>query len=726
MTFLNPFVLFGLAAAAIPVILHLLNLRKLRTIEFSSLRFLKELQKTKMRRLRIRQILLLIIRTLLIIALVFAFARPALKGPLAGMIGSRATTTMVLLLDDSPSMMVRNEQGTMFAQIKEAAARIAGLAKDGDQIYVLRASDIRHATTFTPARSIESARGAIAQMQSGQERIPFAEVMAKMKQLLAASSNANREMYLLTDGQATQFQGSHDTSSSFDARTRVFLLRPRIQQLPNVGITGVEVTTQIIAQNKPVELIVHARNFGPSPTHNLTMSVYLAGKPVAQQSLEIPLGGTEEPHVTVIPKQRGILEGYVQTEDDPLEIDNTRYFVVTVPENINVVMVGATAQDIRLPALGLTLAGDSTLTGLFSVRQILETQISTVDFNTIDVAILSGIKDFTPVEGERLAQFVQGGGGLLIFPGNETSVPNYNETLFARLGIPPIRAATGGPDSSGQRNGQESFLSFEKIDFAHPLFSGLFEQPAGKKSKAPSVESPRVWKAIVPQPGAKGHTIISLSNGTGFLTEYAAGRGKVLLCSVEAGLAWSDFPLKGLFAPLLHREAVYLASRNQSTSGAIVGSRVELVARLRSTDPGGAFVLRSPEGVDERVVPRVRTEGSEAIFESSNTDQTGIYELRREGDQRKSSLQAVAVNVDPLESDLRPADENELKAFWKSVGLDADQVREPAQGELIENAVEQSRYGVELWKYLAGFAVILALFEMALGRAPKQEPQVTT
>ena len=54
MTFLNPLVLLGLAAAAIPVLLHLLNLRKLKTIEFSSLRFLKELQKTKIRRLKLR------------------------------------------------------------------------------------------------------------------------------------------------------------------------------------------------------------------------------------------------------------------------------------------------------------------------------------------------------------------------------------------------------------------------------------------------------------------------------------------------------------------------------------------------------------------------------------------------------------------------------------------------------------------------------------------------
>jgi hypothetical protein len=84
MTFLNPLLLFGLAAAAIPVLLHLLNLRKLRTVEFSSVRFLKDLQKSSIRRIRIRQILLLIVRTLLIIAIVAAFSRQHCGGTSPG------------------------------------------------------------------------------------------------------------------------------------------------------------------------------------------------------------------------------------------------------------------------------------------------------------------------------------------------------------------------------------------------------------------------------------------------------------------------------------------------------------------------------------------------------------------------------------------------------------------------------------------------------------------
>src|SRR3989449_10329845 len=109
MVFLNPLVLLGLAAAAIPLILHLLNLRKLRTIEFSTLTFLKELQQTKIRRLKLRQLLLLIVRTLLVVLIILAFARPALRGTILGGIGSEAPSSIVFILDDSFSMMARDE-----------------------------------------------------------------------------------------------------------------------------------------------------------------------------------------------------------------------------------------------------------------------------------------------------------------------------------------------------------------------------------------------------------------------------------------------------------------------------------------------------------------------------------------------------------------------------------------------------------------------------------------
>src|SRR5688500_9356976 len=132
MTFLNPLVLLALAAASIPLLLHLLNRSRLRTIEFSSLRFLKELQKTRIRRIKINNILLMLLRIGLIVFAVLAFARPALRGSM-GLPGAHAATTAVILVDDSFSMALRDERGERLEQAKRAALDIVELLEDNDE-----------------------------------------------------------------------------------------------------------------------------------------------------------------------------------------------------------------------------------------------------------------------------------------------------------------------------------------------------------------------------------------------------------------------------------------------------------------------------------------------------------------------------------------------------------------------------------------------------------------
>ncbi len=141
MQFLNPFVLLGLAAAAIPLLLHLLNLRKLKTIDFSTLRFIKELQKTQIRKLKLQQILLLILRTLIIVFAVLAFSRPVIKSTLP-VFGGHVKTSAVIILDNSFSMDVSDESGNRLAQSKNVAAQIIRALKDGDEAAILTSADV--------------------------------------------------------------------------------------------------------------------------------------------------------------------------------------------------------------------------------------------------------------------------------------------------------------------------------------------------------------------------------------------------------------------------------------------------------------------------------------------------------------------------------------------------------------------------------------------------------
>ena len=720
MTFLNPFLLLALSAAAIPVIIHLLNLRKLKTVEFSSLQFLKELQKTKMRRVKIRQILLLILRTLLIILIVLTFARPALRGSL-GSIGTRAKSTLVIILDDSPSMAVRDESGVLFHQAVTAVAGVLDAVKEGDELYCIRLSEVRHKDSF-PQSSASSIRTTLDNMSPSLETASFRDALGAAAKVLAGSKNFNQEVYLVTDAQATQFQTSDpgDSTDLFDDRVKVFLVETgnagsgRFQD--NAGIASVDVRTQIISKDKPVSLKAVVRNFGHAPLHNSILSVYLDGSRVMQQSLDMGAWGSGSADITVTPKRRGMNQGYVQLEDDPLEADNTRFFVFNVPEKINVLMIGGKLQDMRLAYLALTLGGDSNLAGLFAAAQTTQAQLSSIDINKFDVLVFCGVREFTPTGADRIAQFVKAGGGLMIFPDDETNIANWNETVFARLGIPPGEPATGNAAGGGQ----SSFLSFDKVDDNHPLFQGLFDEPVQGKKKPVTVESPRVYRSIKPHPGEKGHTIIALSDGTSFLTEYPSGTGRVLLFSVEANTGWSDFPLKGLFAPLLHRSTVYLSGGDHNVSSGLVGENITAAVRLRGRTERETYTFRSPDSLEERTVPRTSTGSGISIFESSPTTGTGVYKLSDE----HRILYASAINVDPAESDLRRATDRQVEAFWNRVGIKDAQVRHLNASDKLEATILESRLGIELWKYFLALAAVVALAEMIVGREPKSAPAV--
>ncbi len=710
MTFLNPFLLFGLLAAAIPLIIHLLNLRKLKTIEFSTLRFLKELQRTKMRRVKITQWILLALRTLMIIALVFAFSRPALRGSFAGDLGGRAKTSMVLLLDDSPSMTTRNAGGMLFDQTKRMALDVLSLLKEGDEAFVVKLSDVERQANAV--RSAQEAGTALEEMKPAEMHVSYRDAFGIAARILDEAKNLNKETYLFTDGQASHFafQGEHrDSTDLFADNVRVFVAGLDPGARNNAANTELTVQSRIILENKPVVFTTTTRSFGTAPLANSLMGVYVEGTRVAQHLLNMSAGSSAVSSFSISPKHRGVITGYTQLDDD-FEPDNRRYFTFTVPERVDVLLAGSN-EDTRFMSLVLRAGLDSSRQGLINVTSVPEQQFAAMDLSKFDVVVCCAIRDFSSGESERLARFVRAGGGLIIFPGGEVLVENYNTGPLKGLGIPRMDK----PTTSGQQ--EQGFVSFDRIDFAHPVFAGLFEETREKTKRQPTVESPRVFSSLKTTPGVNGNEIIRLSDGSGFLTEYPADSGNVFLFSIDAGLGWSDFPTKGIFAPLLYRSVLYLATMENSNPSFLVGNEITARVRLRQNDEQGNFVLRSPSGIEERILPQ-RTGGGTATFIIPRAMESGPYEIRQSGSTNRSGpLYAAAVNVDPRESDLRQASDDDMKKFFDDIGLTPAQVTNLRSGQTINAAILESRFGVELWKYFLVLALVCALAEMMISRA---------
>jgi hypothetical protein len=718
MTFLNPLALFGLAAAAIPILIHLLNVRKLKIVEFSSLRFLKELQKTRMRRLKLRQWLILLFRTFLIIFLIFAFSRPALRGSLAGIGGGQAASTVAVLLDDSPTMGMRNDRGVLFQQAKDAVAQLLNTTTGADELYLFRLSDSYDPSARPLPVTPSSVLKALGGMTVSQRSRPYQSFVARGLEALAASRSANKELYLVTDGQGTQFlpadtAGLTNLPESKDVG--VFLMEIPPAQRENGAASSLTVESRLLSPQRPIQFRGTVANLGDRPIANAVASLYLDGARVAQQSITVAPHATTALLMSAAAKRRGIIGASLHIDDDAFGLDNDRYEVVRIPERIAVACISSNPADTRFPASAFSAAMDSTQAGLLKVLQITSDRMQPAEIRDADLLVLSNIVSLTPAQAAAIAAEVRSGKGLILFPGGDTDYKSLNAGLLAALGIPAVTP----PDLRQLAPDRTGFLSFSAVEYKHPVFEGMFAQDPGRRGTSPAVQSPRIRAAVGLQTGTTGYPVITMSNGAPFLCEYTSGKGKILFFSVESGTAWSDFPYRGLFAPLLYRSALYLASQHDAIATATVGERLRFALRMPAEESGKAYVVKSPSGNDERVQPEHHAPSGMTVYQTAPSEETGLYALvpAESTAVRPAPKQAIGVNSVAAESDLSRVKEAPLAAFWARAGISTGNVRTIVLPADMQRIVAESRYGTELWRHFIILALACALVEMALSRA---------
>ena len=308
MTFLNPLVLLGLTAAAIPVILHLLNLRKLKTVDFSTLRFIKELQKTSIRNLKTQQIILLILRTLIVICCVLAFSRPTIESSIP-VIGSHAKTSIIVILDNTLSMDVSDAGGNRFAKAKAIAGQIASAMKEGDELSFIPLSSIASQRKRAFSRNKEYISKEIASCLPNPARSTINDALRATQGLLDASVNVHKEVYLISDIQQSQVSSIlSDSVKFFDDQTGVFII-PMQNGKPagNITIDTLIMLTSMFEQDKTADIQARLTNSGGNDVSDIIVSMFFNNERVAQKSIDLNAGSSGTITLSAPPKKSGII-----------------------------------------------------------------------------------------------------------------------------------------------------------------------------------------------------------------------------------------------------------------------------------------------------------------------------------------------------------------------------------------------------------------------------------
>ncbi|MCX6137985.1 MAG: BatA domain-containing protein [Ignavibacteriales bacterium] len=714
MTFLNPLVLFGLAAAAIPIVLHLLNIRKLRIIEFSTLRFLKELQKNRMRKIKLRQWLLLLLRTLLIVLVVLSFSRPALRGSLAGL-ASHAKTTVVILLDNTASMAASNDRGNYLLQAKEAALSICGLLSEGDDAFLLRLSDVPLSSSPTPTHDVSALREAIIQTEIAPIHRTIDDGLRAAAQVLAQSKNLNQEIHVLTDNRQTAY-ASTASGQVLPPRAKLFLLPLADKSMENVGIASITIPPSIQQKGKQFLVRAVAHNYGTRHVESLLVSLFFDGARVAQKNLSLESGENAVVEFTILPQRTGLCSGSIQIDDDDLESDNSASFSVAIPDVVQTLLIGPDQESLRYLRLALSAPLSDSTSARIVIREITPAQITSQFLSRSEVIILCNIPSLTETQTELLSSAVLNDGkGLILFPGLRCDGRTWNNTLLPRLGLP----AAVWNDTALQRSG--AFLTFGTIDREHPIFQSMFDRPA--KSSGTVIESPRVTGRMYLATERGIRPIITLSDKKSFLWEKAAGSGLILGFAVPPEPTWSDFPLKGIFLPLMHQTIFYAAQgsgNNGSPGDILAGGRFDLpLSRLHRQTTSRQLTVVSPDTTEELVTPYNVNRGSSItpLISLEHLRIPGLYVIR----QGRETVALLSVQADPLESDGTLAESSALTASAVRMGIPPAAVTTIRNKEQITSAVLQTRYGIELWMHFLLAALVVAIIEMIVARESQHD-----
>ena len=681
MTFLNPLLLAGLAAVAIPVVVHLFHFRRPRRVDLPTLRFLRAVEATAVRRMRLRQWLLLALRVAAVALLALAFARPTRTADAAGLFADRGARSLAVVVDNSRSMTLRDADGALLDQARRIAAAAIEATGPGDERTVVPTAappNVRPIPFTSPGPALD----ALAALRPASRASSLTAAVARAASGLAAAVHPRREIVVVSDLQASTFTDSARVDLPPDVS--LVLLPLAARAAPNTAVTGVRVASGIVAPGQPVRIEATVTRFG-GRAGRVSATLTLGGDRVAETAVDVTPGRAARVVFTATPRARGWSGGEVRiAPGEGAAWDDARAFALHVPPPPRVLVVrGDGARADRL-LLALGVAAEA---GGLSLAETAEGALGSADLGRTDVVVLVGPTAVSPRAAARLAAFAARGGGVLAFPGD---APEALNPALAALGggrIAGTVGARGGPPIGG----------LAATDLRHPLFAGLFDTPT------PTVESPDVRLAARYTPGrGDERTIMQLAAGPPLLHEIRRGAGRTLLFGVAADPEWSDLTERSLFVPLVVRSVAYLAA------GATLGDAAapDGVRSVRvETAAAGALRLVGPDG--RAVAAEQRAVAGGVVLSLDAATETGLYRVM----QGERLLRTVAVNETARESD--PALLEPAEAARRLEALTGRPVR-LVDGRGGAGLAAASGTGTPLWTWALGLALVALVAETAV------------
>lgn len=507
MQFKHPEVLYFLFLLVIPILVHLLQLRRFKKTYFTNVKLLQELRKQTQKSSTIKKWLLLATRLLLLVTLIIAFAQPFLKAKDT----SGQANELVLLLDNSFSMEAKGAHGEL---LKRAVQDVLESIPEDKEFSLLTASKNFWETNN---KTIQNSR-----QQLTYTTYPF-HVDKLIAQVEARKPATSKDYIIITDG----LQINAKKLAKLP-KENVFIIHPKAVNKTNISIENVIIKDAV---DTFYEIQIVLKSYGSSP-NNIPLTV-LNGEAIVAKT-QVLFHENEQTVTLNIPKKE--FHGKVVIDDGSLTYDNTYYFTIANPEKNNVLVIGQNSQGEFLKQI----ITENEFNVTFS-------ELKQLNYNSIEnqqTIILNELEEIPQSLSATLQTFYNNGGNIVLIPSEKSTISNLNESVKKWASV-----------SFGNLFSTEKEIT--QIHFNHPLYRDVFEKKI-TNFQYPKTNSSFAISGIT-------NPVLSYADGTPFVTSISNKLGICYLFASAINKSNSNFQNSPLIVPTFYNIVSHGGNQSMNT-----------------------------------------------------------------------------------------------------------------------------------------------------------------
>lgn len=637
MHFKHPEILYFLFLLIVPILVHLFQLRRFKTSYFTNVRFLKELAVQTRKSSKIKKRLLLATRLLLLFCAIIAFAQPFFEAADS----KNASNEMYIVLDNSFSMQAKGKKGEL---LKRAVQELLENTPENTQFSLLTNTENFWNT------DIKSSKSALQNLKYSATSFDLSAITAKIK---AHKSAHKKDIVIITDAVGLK----ENDIATIDFEEKPYFIVPEAEQKNNVSIDSVYINQTLENFYEiGINLSAYGEDFKPIST-----ALYNQNKLIAKTIINFD---TKKKKINfTIPKEA--FHGYVAIEDNGLTYDNKLFFSISKNKKTNVISIGEPEKSNFLSRIYTSAE--------FNYNNY---PISSLDYNSLEkqnTIILNELIDIPQALQTTLKAFVSKGGNLVVIPSEKTSLSSLNALL-----------GNFGKIQFGNLETNKKLIT--KINFDHPLFSGVFE------NKITNFQYPKVNSSFAVS--SSYPAVLSFEDQTAFVTAVQNQVSGITVFTAPINSTNSNFQQSPLIVPLFYK----IAQNNQKTgvNALTIGNNQPYFVDVLLTKDA----ILEVKGTEDSFIPIQQILNNKVKLTFNDFPETaGNYSVF----DKKEWVENISFNYKRTESDLSQVNTNVVSDFKT-----ADTI------STIFNTLQTERTDSQIWKWFVIFALLFLALEMAI------------